>query len=179
MDTTKSEPASTKEADENRVVRACYGTARRLGLLTRTTGNGFRAVGKFMAAGPQLVARLARAIQRSPGKGESLPGRKGIRSIVLEELLRWQDADGKPNVAELEERLRLMTETIEALQSRIGELSDRGSISPADMWEEISSLEVADSLTDDERALLVSVFRHNVALQKRKFAGAALDEITP
>jgi len=75
----------------------------------------------------------------------------------------------------LEERLQIMAQTILALQERINELSARGPISEADMWEAVDSLKAAESLTNDERAVLVRVFRQNVALQKPELVGAATD----
>ena len=58
----------------------------------------------------------------------------------------------------------------------ISSLSARGPISEADIWEAVRSLEAAESLTNDERAILVNVFRQNIALQKPELIGAAVDE---
>ena len=89
-------------------------------------------------------------------------------------------AEGRITPPELEERLRLMAAAIAALQERIDKIGPRGSIiSEATMWKEVGSLEAAESLTHDERTLLVNVFRQNIAIQKPElvtaddFSGAA------
>jgi len=43
------------------------------------------------------------------------------------------------------------------------------------MWEAVGSLEAAESLTDDERAILVNVFRQNIQLQKPKLVDIAIN----
>ena len=105
-------------------------------------------------------------------------GRENIRSIVLEELARLQGAEGRITFRELEERLRLMAETLRALQERMDELGARSPIAETDLWREISSLEVGASLTRDEKAILVRVLRQNIALQKSERVNAAVERHT-
>ncbi len=88
-----------------------------------------------------------------------------IRAIVTEELIHLMGTEGLAE-EKLEQRFKVMAETILALQERINELSVRGPVSETDMWEAMSSLKAAESLTDDERAILVTVFRQNIAIQK-------------
>ncbi len=59
-----------------------------------------------------------------------------------------------------------MAETILALRERLDEMVASGHISQTDMLEAMDSLKAADSLTNDERTVLVNVFRQNIALQK-------------
>ena len=120
-------------------------------------------------------ASLSAEIQPSTRKGEPLSTREEIRSIIIEEMARLQPAEGKVTLLELEKRMRFMAEAIEALQNKIVELSARGPVSEADMWEAMGSLEAAEFLTRDERAMLVNVFRQNIALQKPELVGAAVD----
>jgi len=120
-------------------------------------------------------AKLPAETQPSASKAEPLSTREEIRSIIVEELARLQAPEGKAAILNLEKRVRFMAETIEALQNRIVELSARGPVSEADMWEAVDSLEAAESLTDDERAILVNVFRQNITLQKPELVGVAVD----
>ena len=159
------------------VTRLTQDTARRLGSATRTTQDGFGEIGKLITGSPGFFVRFSRAIGRRmrggngrPAKEELLLTREGIRSIITEELTRWPTVAGGTSLSDLEKRLRCMAETIEALQRRLNELSTHGLVSEADVWKEMNSLESAGSLTNDERALLVGVFRRNMALQKPKVA---------
>ena len=120
-------------------------------------------------------ANLPAETQPSASKAEPLSTREEIRSIIVEELTRLQAAEGKAAILNLEKRVRFMAETIEALQHKIVELSARGPVSEADMWEAVGSLEAAESLTDDERAILVNVFRQNITLQKPELVGITVD----
>jgi hypothetical protein len=111
-----------------------------------------------------------------PAGNESLPARESIRAVVVEEMMRLQMGTKGLSLLALERRLRFMADMIEALQERIGELSARGPVSEGDVWKEMSSLESADSLNNDERALLVDIFRRNMALQKPQTAGVNEDK---
>ena len=75
--------------------------------------------------------------------------------------------------ASLERRLQVMAEAILALQKRLDELVTGGHISGRDVLEAMASLKVADSLTDNEKTVLVNVFRQNIALQKPKIVNTA------
>ena len=96
-----------------------------------------------------------------------------IRAIVTEELMRFM-AQKEPTEEKLEQRLKIMAETILALQERIDEMVAHGHISETDMLEALNSLKTAESLTNDERAVLVNVFRQNVAIQKPELVETAV-----
>ena len=101
--------------------------------------------------------------------------REQIRSVVIEELTRLAGKEIEATGTKLEGRLQVMAETILALQEKINELGARGPITEANIWEAVRSLEAAESLTNAERAILVNVFRQNIALQKPELVGAAID----
>jgi hypothetical protein len=101
------------------------------------------------------------------------PGSK-VRNIVIEELIRLMGAEGLVK-EELEQRLQVMTETIVALQKRIDELAARGHISETDVLGAMDSLETARSLSNDEKTVLVNIFRQNIALQKPELIGTDID----
>jgi hypothetical protein len=97
-----------------------------------------------------------------------------FRSIVTEELIRLLKAEGLGE-KKLEQRLQVMAETIVALQERIDELVDQGCVSETDVLDAMDSLETAGSLSSDEKAVLVNVFRQNIALQKPELVGTAIE----
>ena len=78
-----------------------------------------------------------------------------------------------PAKAEFEQRFEIMAQAILALQKRLDELVVSGHISGRDVLEAMASLKVANSLTNNEKAVLVNVFRQNIALQKPKLINTA------
>jgi hypothetical protein len=132
-------------------------------------------MGKFIGGSLNILASVPKALRKSVAKLRPQSSRERIRSIVTEELIRLVGKETELTRTKLEERLQVMAETILALQERINELSARSPISEADMWEAVGSLEAAESLTDDERAILVNVFRQNIELQKPKLVDIAIN----
>ncbi len=151
---------------KNRVVRATYGAIHSLGSVVGVSWGLARSVGRFIGAGSKILTRSSRAGKRPTGQEESSWTREKIRAIVIDELTRLMVREAKLTGTALEEHLQVMAETILGLQEKINELSARGPVSETDMWEAMSSLKSAESLTDDERAILVTVFRQNIAIQK-------------
>ncbi len=151
---------------KNRVVRATYGAIHSLGSVVGVSWDLAKSVGRFIGAGSKILPRPLRAGKRPTRQKESSWTRERIRSIVIDELTRLAAGNAELMGAKLEERLQVMAETILGLQEKINELGARGPVSETDMWEAIGSLKAAESLTDDERAILVTVFRQNIAIQK-------------
>ena len=79
-----------------------------------------------------------------------------------------------------EERLKRQTDALKAasaqLQAQIDELSASGPVDESDRLKATDSVKAAASLTDNEKALLENVFKHNIALQKQQLDDAVDDE---
>jgi len=123
-------------------------------------------MGKLIGGSFSALSSARRALRESVAKLRPQSSREKIRAIVIDELTHLMAGEAELTGTKLEERLQLMAETILALQEKINELSARGPVSETDMWEAMSSLKAAESLTDDERAILATVFRQNIAIQK-------------
>ena len=130
--------------------------------ISRGFGHG---LGKLVGGTRKVLFWPGNALGRAIGKLRSVFPSARTRAIVTEELMRLIGTKGLAE-ENLEQRLRVMAETILALQERLDELGSRGDISETDMLEAMDSLKTADALTNDERAVLVNVFRQNIALQK-------------
>lgn len=143
---------------------------------TNVCRNFASGLGKSVGTSLNVLTSTRKAPRKLAEKLRPLSSREKIRSIVIEELTRLVGKKIELTGTKLEERLQVMAETILALQEKISELSTYGPITEADMWEVMCSLEAAESLTNDERAILVNVFRQNIALQKPELVGAAVDE---
>ena len=130
-------------------------------------------VGKFVGGTRKVLSWPANTLSKAIEKLRSIFPSANIRAIVTEELMRFM-AQKEPMEEKLEQRLKIMAETILALQERLDEMINHGHISETDMLEALDSIKTAESLTDDERAVLVNVFRQNIAIQKPEFVGTEI-----
>jgi hypothetical protein len=133
---------------------------------TKVCHNFACGIGRFIGGSFGVLISVRRAFARSIGRLRPMSSRKKIRSIVLEELARSQGTDQKITLAELEERLRLMADTIEAIQKRILELSGRGLEHEALVAAAMASVENVSLLNEEERVILTNIFRQNLEIQK-------------
>ncbi len=131
-------------------------------------------MGKFIGGGFNILVSVRKALGKSMGKLRPLSSKKKIRTIVVEELARSQGAERGITLVELEERLRLMADTIEAIQKRILELSGRGLEHEALISAAMASVENVGLLNDEEKVILTNIFRQNVAIQKPELVDSAV-----
>ena len=130
--------------------------------ISRGFGHG---VGTLVGQTRKVLSWPGSTLSKAIEKLRSIFPSAKVRTIATEELIRLLGAEGLAE-EKLEQRLQVMAETILALQERIDELVDRGHISETDMLDAMNSLKTARSLTNDERTVLVNVFRQNIAIQR-------------
>jgi len=137
--------------------------------ISRGFGHG---VGKLVGGTRKVLSWPGSALSKTIEKLRSIFPNAKVRTVVAEELTRLI---GTEELAEdkLERRLKVMAETILALQERLDEMVAGGHISQTDMLEAMDSIKTTDSLTNDERTVLVNVFRQNIALQKPELSNTA------
>ncbi|MHC4098288.1 MAG: hypothetical protein ACYSU3_19800 [Planctomycetota bacterium] len=133
---------------------------------TKVCHNFACSMGRFIGGSFSVLVSVRKALGGSIGRLRPMSSRKKIRTIVLEELARSQGADQTVILAQLEERLQLMADTIEAIQQRIMELSGQGLEHEALVSAAMASVENVSLLNEEERAILTNIFRQNVAIQK-------------
>ncbi len=141
---------------------------------TKVCQNFACGIGRFVGGSFSVLVSVRKALGGSMGKLRPLSSRKKIRMIVIEELARSQGAGQRITLAELEERLRLMADTIEAIQKRILELSGRGLKHEALVSAAMASVENVSLLNEEERVILTNIFRQNVAIQKPELVDNAV-----
>jgi hypothetical protein len=146
----------------------CYkktniGTYMGLNDISRSLGHG---IGKLVGTTRKVLSWPGSTLSKAMEKLRSVFPSAKIRSIVLEELARSQGTDQKITLAQLEERLRLMADTIEAIQKRILELSGRGLEHEALVAAAMASVENVSLLNEEERVILTNIFRQNLEIQK-------------
>jgi hypothetical protein len=134
-----------------------------------------QSVGKLVGGTRKVLSWPANTLTKAVEKLRSVFPSSNIRAIVTEELMHFM-AQKEPTEEKLEQRLKVMAETIMALQERLDEMVTHGRISETDMLEALDSIKTAESLTNDERMVLVNVFRQNIALQKPEFVETAVGQ---
>jgi hypothetical protein len=132
-----------------------------------------QGVGKLVGGTRKVLSWPGSALSKAVEKLRSVFPSANIRAIVTEELMRFM-TQKEPAEEKLEQRLKIMAETILALQERLDEMVTHGRISETDMLEAMDSIKTADSLTNDERAVLINVFRQNIELQKPELVKTAV-----
>lgn len=136
-------------------------------------------LGKFVGTSHNLLVRVGRAprnaLRKSAEKLRPMPAREKIRSIVTEELIRLMGKEVELAGTKLEERLQIMAETLEALQEKIAQFSAHGLAGETLVSAAIASVEEAQLLSPEEKALLANIFRQNVAIQKPQLAGTVVN----
>ena len=145
-----------------------------MGLNDISRGFG-RGVGAIVGRTRRVLFWPGSALSKAIEKLRSIFPNAKVRTIVTEELTRLMSDEGLAE-EKLEQRLKVMSETILALRERLDEMVASGHISQTDMLEAMDSLKAADSLTNDERTVLVNVFRQNIALQKPELVGSGASE---
>jgi antitoxin component HigA of HigAB toxin-antitoxin module len=125
-----------------------------------------RGLGLMLGGTARAIDWFSGTAKQTAGIAKRLSVRERIRSVVLEELGHLLSEDQEIPLSDLEERFRIMAEAIHALQKKVTELAASGPVSDSDMRKAVDSLKVAQSLSEAERTILVSVFRQNVAIQK-------------
>ena len=144
-----------------------------MGLNDISRGFG-HSVGRLVGTTRKALSWPGSTLSKAMGKLRSIFPSAKVRTIVTEELIRLLGAEGLAG-KKLEQRLQVMAETILALQERLDELAARGHINETDMLDVVDSLKAADSLTNEERIMLVNVFRQNIAIQKPELVGVDID----
>ncbi len=129
-------------------------------------------MGKFFGESFNVLVSVKKALGKSIGILRPQPSVNKIRSVVMEELARSQNSS--TTLFELEERLRLMADTIEAIQKKMLELSGSGLGREALVSAAMASVENVNLLNNEEKIILTNIFRQNVAIQKPELVGNAV-----
>jgi len=137
-------------------------------------------IGKFFGSSLNAMSTARKAVRKSIGKSIGIlktwrpqSSKTKIRAVVMEEIARLQNTN---SLAELEERLQLMADTIEAIQKKMLELSGRGLGHEALVSAAMASVENVNRLNSEERAILTNIFKQNVAIQKPELVDTAIGQ---
>jgi hypothetical protein len=138
--------------------------------ISRGFGHG---VGKLVGGTRKVLSLPGSALSKAIEKLRSIFPSAKVRTVVAEELTRLMEAEGLAE-EKLEQRFKVMAETILALQKKLDEMVASGHVSQTDMLEAMDSIKTAKALTNGERTVLVNVFRQNIALQKPELVNTAV-----
>jgi len=137
--------------------------------ISRGFGHG---VGKLVGGTRKVLSWPNSALSKATEKLRTIFPNAKVRTVVAEELTRLIGTEGLTE-EKFERRLKVMAETILALQERLDQMVANGHISQTDMLEVMDSLKTAETFNNDERTVLVNVFRQNIALQKPELVNTA------
>jgi len=137
--------------------------------ISRGFGHG---VGKLVGGTRKVLSWPNSALSKATEKLRTIFPNTKVRTVVAEELTRLIGTGGLTE-EKFERRLKVMAETILALQERLDQMVANGHISQTDMLEVMDSLKTAETFNNDERTVLVNVFRQNIALQKPELVNTA------
>ena len=105
---------------------------------------------------------------------KNLPER--IRSAIYEKLTRTLYKQAEFMMGKISERMEVIDEVARPFYEKINALAAHGPVSETRLWEAMNSIEAAKKLTEEEKALLVSLFSQIVGAQKSKVVDAVVVE---
>jgi hypothetical protein len=142
--------------------------------------NFVRGIGRFFGSSLIAISTIRKAVGKSISKSIGIlkdvqlqPSVNKIRSVVMEELARSQNTTAP---AELEERLQLMSNAIEAIQKKMLELGNRGLRYEALILAAMASVENVNRINSEEKVILTNIFRQNIAIQKPELVDSPIGQ---
>lgn len=140
----------------------CNGVANRMGFFVGKSHNVLSSAQKKLKDSTQAL------------NPKNLPER--IRNAVFEKLSRTLYKQAEFMMGKISERAEAIDKVIEPFYEKINALSARGPISEPQLWEVMDSIEDAKNLSDEEKALLVTIFGQFAGVQKSKFVDAVVEK---
>jgi len=105
---------------------------------------------------------------------KNLPER--IQKALYEKLTRTLYKQAEFMMGKISERMEVIDAVARPFYEKINTLVARGPVSESRLWEAMNSIEAAKKLTEEEKALLVSLFGQIVGAQKSKVVDAVVVE---
>ncbi|MBF0533253.1 MAG: hypothetical protein HQL23_09215 [Candidatus Omnitrophica bacterium] len=124
-------------------------------------------MGRLAGKAGRSAAGLWYAVRRAKSKlSISLLSRDDIYKIIAEHIARLKPEQQELAIQEYERRLKSLTEALHALQEKISELQSSGHLNSRTMSQAIGALPGGEHFSDDERNILATILKQNIALQK-------------
>jgi len=123
-------------------------------------------MGKYTGMSTKKITQGSQAVKESIGKLKPRSTIEKIRAVVHEELSTVNFSHDGVTRSELEERMKVMTDAVIALQEKLSKMAISGPISEKAFMDATQSIDTAGKLHEEEKAILTRIFRQNIAIQK-------------
>jgi len=140
----------------------CNSVANYIGFLAGKSHNALSSVQKRLKESTQVLNL------------KNLPER--IQNAIYEKLTRTLYKQAEFMMGKISERMEVIDEVARPFYEKINVLAARGPVSESQLWEAMNSTESAKKLSDEEKALLVTLFGQIVGAQKSKVVDAVVVE---
>ncbi len=105
---------------------------------------------------------------------KDLPER--IQKAIYEKLTRTLYKQAEFMMGRISERMEVIDAVAQPFYEKVNALAAQGPVSETRLWEAMNSIEAAEKLTEEEKALLVTLFGQIVGSQKSKVVDAVVVE---
>ncbi len=99
-----------------------------------------------------------------------------IRNAIFEKLTRTIYRQAEFMMGKISERMEVIDEVAGPFYEKINKLTTHGPVTEGQLWQAMNSIEASEKLSEDEKALLVTIFGQIVGVQKSKYVNATVVE---
>jgi len=140
----------------------CCSVANHIGFLAGKSHNALSSAQKKLKESTQAL------------NPKNLPER--IQKAIYEKLTRTLYKQAEFMMGKISERMEVIDAVAKPFYEKINTLAARGPVSESRLWEAMNSIEAAKKLTEEEKALLVTLFGQIVGAQKSKVVDVVVVE---
>jgi len=140
----------------------CNSVANHMGFLAGKSHNALSSAQKKLKESTQAL------------NPKNLPER--IQKALYEKLARALYKQAEFMMGKISERMEVIDAVARPFYEKINILVSRGPVSESQLWEVMNSIEAAKKLTEDEKALLVTLFGQIAGAQKSKVVDTVVVE---
>lgn len=97
-----------------------------------------------------------------------------IRNAMYEKLSRMLYKQAEFMIGKISERMEAIDQVAKPFYEKVNALSAHGPVSETQLWHALNSIEAAKNLSEEEKALLVTIFGQFVGASKPKFINATV-----
>ncbi len=140
----------------------CCNVANHMGRLAAKSHNALSSAQKKLKESTQAL------------NPKNLPEK--IRNAIFKKLSRTLYKEAEFIMCKVSERMKAIDEVARPFYEKVNALSAHGPVSETQLWQALNSVEAAKNLSDEEKALLVTIFGQFVGAAKPKFVNATVVE---
>ena len=133
-------------------------------------------IGFFVGQSRNVLSSAQKKIKESTGSLNPKKLPEKIRNAMFEKLTRTLYKQAEFMMGKISERMEAIDEVARPFYEKVNALSAHGPVSETQLWHALNSIEAAKNLSEEEKALLVTIFGQFVGASKAKFVNATVIE---